>query len=402
MISKRQYEVILSIMLYGILIVDSLNGLLLKGFKLDIKISIIYKFLFLVVGVIFLAKFNRNKFILSCCLIFYMLCWSSLKNINGSFFYFFQDFGNGIKLISVILVFNIISSFSATSCKDFMFKFIAISSLVVILNISASFFGYGFSTYEGFGAKGFFYSGNALTGVVAVLSVFILSCSYMQYLYKFFLSFILLLFFASLIGTKGAVLAVLLSFFLVLFNQFRFTVNKVFVVFLVFISLVLFYNFNNIVSSEMYLRLQYFYESGGVVRALLSDRDLSFIHIYSYFITSDVITLLWGMGADYLTNVVGDSVVEMDLADLVFTFGLLTTVLYLVLLSLILFLSSKDCGESDKFLVLFRSVLRISSFILLLVSFFAGHILFNGLVTFIWGLILAAPLWQKNNLKLGG
>lgn len=90
----------------------------------------------------------------------------------------------------------------------------------------------------------------------------------------------------------------------------------------------------------------------------------------------------------------------MDPIDIVFIFGFFTFAVYAVLMYFMfksVYLSETYRDELSHDLKL---SIAVSSFVLILISSIAGHILFNGVVTFIWGVTIALPFWRRNNLEL--
>lgn len=400
-ISRRQHEKILSVMAYGLLLVDTLNGFFLQAIKVDIKISIIYKFIFLMIGLTYLSRVNVKLFMFSTAIVIYIFLWAALMNFNSNWGFFFKDFGEAIKLASLILVYNIFSCFTETDCRKFIINFVVISSLIVFLNIMFSLLGFGFQSYGNFGAKGFFYAGNALSGIVVIFGSFILVYFYNSSHTKFVIAFILLIIFSFVIGTKSGVLGLFLSFVFIVFYHTKLSMGSIvkFVIILLSIAFCGFQLFDFIVSTAFYERILFFYESGGLMRALLSDRDKSFLLIYNNFMNADVVTVLWGFGIEHLTNSIGDSVVEMDFADILFKFGLFTMSCYLILFFALPFVSLFSIDINDDLIKYLKCVSLVASLVLVLIALIAGHILFNGLVTFAWGVTLSLPRWRTNNLN---
>lgn len=388
-------------MAFWFLFIDSINGGLLRLYSIDIKISILYKLSFLLIGCIYLSKVNLKLFFISVSLVMYFFIWALLQNFDNPLAYFMKDFGEGVKLISLIIVFNIFSSFSETDCKKFILRFVVISSVIVLVNIIMSLLGFGVSAYSNFGAKGFFYAGNALSGVLVIFSTFIMAYYYNVSWFKFSISFLLLLVFSFIVGTKSGILGVLLSFIFISLYHLKMSIFSVAKIFIILFILVLSINFtlDYLLQTEVFIRAIHFYDTGGLVRGLLSGRDLSFFKIYEHFINSNVTTLLFGFGFYDLYNVVVDNGVEMDFVDIVFLFGLFTACFYFLLLFLLLFISLYRITINDTLVSLTKCVLVVSSFILILIAFMAGHILYNGNITLLWGIVLALPRWRQRNIK---
>jgi hypothetical protein len=388
-------------MAFWLLLIDSINGAFLLIYNIDIKISILYKLSFLLIGCIYLSKVNFDLFLISVSLVIYFFIWALLQNLVNPLAYFMKDFGEGVKLITLIIVYNVFSCFSETDCKKFLLRFVVISSSIVLINIIMSLLGFGVSAYSNFGAKGFFYAGNALSGVLVIFSTFIMAYYYNASWVKFSLSFVLLLVFSFIIGTKSGVLGVFLSFVFITIYHSKisiFSIIKIFIL-LSMLALSISFTFDYLLKTEFFIRIMHFYDTGGLVRGLLSDRDISFFKIYGYFINSNITTLLFGFGFSDLHNIVGDNGVEMDFVDIVFLFGLFTAFVYFILLFFTLFISQHRVTKNDRIVNLIKCVLVVSSSILILIAFVAGHILYNGNVVLLWGIVLALPRWRQRNIN---
>jgi hypothetical protein len=280
-------------------------------------------------------------------------------------------------------------------------QLIIISLFVLFLNILASVVGFGYSSYEnsGVGAKGFFYAANALSGVIVLIASFLLVKAQHKSIKQYILIFFLLFMLAAVIGTKSGILGVFLVASIIPIFRFRLSLNLVVGLLLLipFVMYSLFYIYEWFLNSAFYERFMYFYDTGGLTRALLSDRDIFFWNIYPFYSRSDFITLLWGYGFSDL-NTFPKALVEIDPIDMVFIFGVIPFITYTFLMSGI-FKSIESISTKDLLISDLKLSVGVASFVMILISFVAGHILFNGIVTFLWGTVLALPHWRLNNLK---
>tara|TARA_R110001583_G_scaffold125058_2_gene276530 strand:- start:3597 stop:4832 length:1236 start_codon:yes stop_codon:yes gene_type:complete len=397
---NKIYEKTLAYFAYGLLAIDTVNGFFLQVFKIDIKISILYKSAFIFIGLIYLSRVNFRLFLISCLFIFYIVSWAFIQSIIGSGSYLLTDLGEGLKLISTILIFNIFSCFYNLDCCRFAVKFVIISSIIIVFNIVMSILGVGFSSYGAFGAKGFFYGANALSGLEVIFGTFILAYYFPKGKIKYLTVIFALLFVGIVVGTKSGVLGLLLSSLLIPLYYFKFNIKNVFKFLAVMILAVIFgvLVFEYIQDSSMITRILYFYETGGLTRALLSDRDTFFSAIYPLFIDLDFFRLLFGFGFEQLQNF-EKITVEIDPIDIIFIFGLMSFFFYGVFILLTIKLALLPLDNNDYVIKYFICCVTISTSILILISFVAGHILFNGFVTYVWGIVLAFPKWRYNNLN---
>jgi hypothetical protein len=394
-------ERILFLFAVGLLFIDSATGFFSLKLGIDIKLSILYKMFFIALSLFYLLRVNIVKFVISFGLLSFVLIWSLLHNFTGDLKFLLFDFGEGLKLFSTIVLFFTFSSFKYIDCKKHYMQLIIISLFVLFLNILASVVGFGYSSYEnsGVGAKGFFYAANALSGVIVLIASFLLVKAQHKSIKQYILIFFLLFMLAAVIGTKSGILGVFLVASIIPIFRFRLSLNLVVGLLLLipFVMYSFFYIYEWFLNSAFYERFMYFYDTGGLTRALLSDRDIFFWNIYPFYSRSDFITLLWGYGFSDL-NTFPKALVEIDPIDMVFIFGVIPFITYTFLMSGI-FKSIESISTKDLLISDLKLSVGVASFVMILISFVAGHILFNGIVTFLWGAVLALPHWRLNNLK---
>lgn len=398
---ERKLEQLLFWLACGLLFIDSLTGFFVLKVGVDLKLSILYKIVFLFLGLLLLLQRNIKYFIISFSLLSYVIGWSIAQNWFGSIKYLVFDFGEALKLVSTIIVFLVFSTFKLLDCRKLHFKIFSISVTVLFINIFFSLIGIGSKSYGVFGAKGFFYAANALSGIIVLIAAFVLVRAFKHgiVMYVGTTGFFALL--AAMIGTKSGILGVMIVASLIPLSRFIVTPKLLgALAILVPVAVIgAFYIYDLFINSLIYERIVYFYETGGVTRALLSDRDVFFWDIFPTFVNQGYGRLLWGFGFEQL-NLFNKDTVEMDPIDIIFIFGFFTFAAYAVLMYFMfksVYLSEAYRDELSHDLKL---SIAVSSFVLILISSIAGHILFNGVVTFIWGVTIALPFWRRNNLEL--
>ena len=398
---ERKLEQLLFWLACGLLFIDSLTGFFVLKVGVDLKLSILYKLVFLFLGLLLLLQRNIKYFIISFSLLSYVIGWSIAQNWFGSIKYLVFDFGEALKLVSTIIVFLVFSTFKLLDCRKLHFKIFSISVTVLFINIFFSLIGIGSKSYGVFGAKGFFYAANALSGIIVLIAAFVLVRAFKHgiVMYVGTTGFFALL--AAMIGTKSGILGVMIVASLIPLSRFIVTPKLLgALAILVPVAVIgAFYIYDLFINSLIYERIVYFYETGGVTRALLSDRDVFFWDIFPTFVNQGYERLLWGFGFEQL-NLFNKDTVEMDPIDIIFIFGFFTFAAYAVLMYFMfksVYLSEAYRDELSHDLKL---SIAVSSFVLILISSIAGHILFNGVVTFIWGVTIALPFWRRNNLEL--
>ncbi|HIF9138801.1 TPA: O-antigen ligase family protein [Photobacterium damselae] len=389
---KKNFEQLILLLIFFQLLFDTLNGFLVLNINVNIGFSIIIKFILLFICVLHL--FDRNKFIISWLILFIsivLIVHLFYKDKNILF-----DLSEMVKLFTTIIVFYAISGFEYINPMKFIKKWIVFSSVVIVINILISIAGYGTYSYGDYGYKGFFYAANALSGVIVILT----STSLVLYennkrIYILLSVFFLLM--AIAIGTKSGILAVIIS---ILFILIRFSNIRVKLLYLLFIislfGSIIIINADSIINSNIVQRLIFFYDSGGITRAIFSDRNIFFKEIIDNYINGNVFNILFGLGSGFLYQL-DKPLVEIDFIDIISLLGIITLLFYMVFLFLIfrkISLVQKNTICTTEIKLIYNAF--FISFILISISSIAGHILFNGMTTIPWGVILAAPCWLSN------
>ena len=388
-------------MAFGMLLIDAITGLFLLKFGVNTNLSTIYKIFFLMGCLILLYKQSIVEFRLAFGLLIMLMIWALYNNLTYDLSSFIGDFGDGLKLLSPIIVFFAFTHFRFHEAKVFVIKFVGISLSVLTINIIFTLLGVGRSTYGDFGAKGFFQSGNSLSAIIVLLSAFLLTLCYRRGMLAFLASFFVMLVMAVAIGTKSAMLGVVLVAGMIFVLRFRASYSQIVIsgVILIVLSMLMFAAVKVLMETALYDRLMFFYSNGGLTRVLLSGRDSFLLEILPTFTQSGVADLLFGMGAEKL-NSFDKAKVEIDPVDILFTFGFLLTFLYFGLLSLVLGkVLTLSLLRDDPWHADLKLAASISICVLLFMSFVAGHVLINGVVTFVWGVTLALPFWHRNRQR---
>lgn len=401
MISKSVVEKIILTLLVLQIVVDTLQGFISLKIGLDIGISQVYKIIFFSICFLYVSAFTDDKLYLvlllsiSCVLILTSHVFRQ-KGVGV-----LLDLSEYIKLITTFFVFSAITNFSCTDPFRFLHQLSKIVILVLIFNVVISILGLGTFAYGDYGLKGFFYAANAVSGVIAIASGVIFSLSVHRSKYFYLLVGAICLFLAAAIGTKSGILSVLFLFFIIPYlNGYNF--KSIFIFSLSSLCLILFSTviFESITDSGFGDRISYFYESGGISRAILSDRDVFLFDIIPHYLSANLFDVSFGLGFGYLNNL-NKPLVEIDPIDVIFIYGALGMVVYMISMVYILILLlriRRQYIDSSELRLLCNNSL-ITSLVLFLTASVAGHVLFNGMVTAYWGVILAVPFWYVKYKK---
>ena len=357
------------------LIVDSITGFFIS-YSDNLPLSQCFKLLILTLIVIRLRY--RDAIIVSLSLLTYLaLYFLHLAFISSGFKEPIMALSKFLSLLYLYLYFRF-------SIRNFSEKAICNSEralitawLVLAFNIILGIMGYGAPSYGeesmDMGVKGFFYAGNELGGIVAVLAPFMFYLIFVRFSgIKFFLVYIVVILIGILIGTKTAILATLLSAIVIplLYLPPRKRIR-------LFIGIVLLIGFsipflvNMIAESSIGAveRWTYFYNNGGLTRLIFSGRDEFWEVKGDLFYKSDFLSRLFGLGGDC-------GIVERDHLDSLLMFGYLGFVFitsFFLYLLINAFLNRRN--NSLMKIVIFSDLLIIG------IGYMAGHVWFSAMAS---------------------
>lgn len=394
---RYSFELVLAILAMALLPIDTLNGFFLHEYSTSYGVSLIAKSIFLFLLSFYVLIFYRKGagvlyFLVTFGFVAGLVRWGGGHVLDG----LLKDALAYIKIISLFFVYYSFSNFRCLSPYTFYKYFYFIVTFGLIFNIGVTLFGYGEQSYSGYGAKGFMYAGNTLSSlVVMVCGLGAILCFSKRSIWMV-LSFFVSLLLAMLVGTKSSVGGVIiLTVITFLFMSF-FSLNKrmFFLFLLICFGFFVFSSLNVLVSEAFLERVEFFYESGGIKRVLLSDRDLFVSSIYPFFVNDGISGILFGISHDTL-QFIHKPLVEIDPIDMLFRYGVIGFFVYYLLFAVVIFEagSKKTGGELESFstkMVLFTVM------VIFLISSVAGHVAMNGAVTPYLAVVLALPKWFAN------
>ncbi|WP_281544092.1 O-antigen ligase family protein [Grimontia sp. SpTr1] len=396
-ISEKKIEkFILSLILIQ-LAIDAISGFFSLYLNFTSSLSLLYKIVILLVCLIYILGRGGMASYLMLAILSYGLILLITNLFQGASL-IPTDFSEYVKLITPIIIFLSVSSFKYIDPKRYIVKVVLFSSLVILINICMSLIGIGTSSYGSYGMKGFFYAANALSGVICIIAAWAFTIAIEKGRAVYVLSCFLFLLMAVAIGTKSGILAVgLLSFLLPVILRKISTGSVYYLMITSGLLLISLYYYDIIINSAIIERLVYFYDTGGLTRAILSDRNEFMDALFPYFLGLSPIDLLFGVGYSGLYHF-PKPLTELDPIDIIMMFGIFTMLLYASFLFFILikiFRLKRKFSNSINIRNLSTNAILVS-IILIGMSTIAGHILFNGMTTIFWGLALSLPFWQKN------
>lgn len=363
-------------MIYTWLIVDSITGFFIS-YGIAMPLSQIFKLLVLLLVIFRLCK-NRMAFTISYFLMLYIAFYFlHLALIVSDFKAPVILLSKFLSLFFLYLYFRFcIVHFPAKTISN-AYKAMIIAWIVVAFNVIMGLLGFGIPSYgdegEGMGVKGFFYAGNELAGIMAVLIPFIVYLIILRFSgFKSFISYVIILILGIVIGTKSSILVTLLSaaivpmFYMSAKKRFKYIL---FIVLLIGISTVLLMDFVTETSIPAIERWTYFYDTGGLNRLLYSGRDDFWEIQKQTFFDSDLSIQFWGMG------IVGKSV-ERDHLDSLLMFGYVgLTLITSFFLYLIIVAFRNRYNNTLARIVIFSDCLILG------IGFMAGHIWYSAMAS---------------------
>jgi hypothetical protein len=380
------------------LLIDSLNGFFVLGLGIDIKLSVFYKSILLVLLMVYLARYSPTSLVTVLSFFFLLMLGESkaifmLDSSAEKLAFIVQHI---VKLITPFVMLCFLYSHSTRDPEIYirLKKIIDVNCLFFILNIFAGVLGYGYSTYgdevgaTNIGIKGFFYAGNEISALLVLFSGFYMATSYTSSRLKFIFFALLWCVVGALISTKTSILAVIcLAFLIPMINDGKrlFALNNIasVVFYLVLIaifvqSIIIYETFQN---TMMYGRLEYFYRNNGILGIILSSRDMFLLDMWEMFYQkASIFTLLFGNGVSYYADSIKYSV-ELDLPDIFFWHGIVGLLVVLTIFASMTYFSVVNIRDKH---YPFAGLVLLTNILLFFIANLSGHIFTSGMLSFMW------------------
>ncbi|GAB56973.1 hypothetical protein GPUN_2859 [Glaciecola punicea ACAM 611] len=294
--------------------------------------------------------------------------------IRGEFSLFFIDISLAIRVLFFLSFMLYIVLTQPTVDKiNFILKVLTVS---IAVNLAFGVLGFGFATYsvdEGFGIKGFIFSGNELAITIIALSYFVMFSWVKHKSWPIQMTaLILVLLCGALVATKSAMLGtiIIVGLFLFLNSRKTFFATLLICIF----SIILFADALGelIKVSGIIERFLFVYHKRGIISLIFSAREAFFLTNLQF--TLDNFGLFgwffgWGQGA-YVGFV--KPKIEIDILDMFFLFGLTGLISFLLYFYLVY-----------RLICIRNNFIHLASFtiwlLILVISCFAGHVVYSGL-----------------------
>jgi hypothetical protein len=408
--SAFHLDSIIILLLFLNLPVDMVNGIFLtNGINLPMTVSQLYKLTILILIFFRLALFPGIA-ILIIGIVYGILFTSSIVQAISTITidFLLDDFIKISKYLTPFIAFfyfqTVFKRNPPRILNKLIFNWIYFSYIVLAINILLKLLGIGYPMYEygNIGTKGFFYAGNEISAILLIL------CSFIAYqiwnIKKNKNQFLAFLFFnvllSVLITSKTAVLGVFLIFGVIAFNPKQFKLSLKRILFLIgttvlFIPTVIYFAYTMIINSTVMVRIEYFWNKLDFMTFVFSSRNVFVKEMWYYYIHDyNIVQKIIGPGQVYYESKLG-TIVEIDLLDIFFAYGIIGAISFLLSITLIFLTSylykkrklSNPYGRLSYIMILFLTV----------ISMFAGHIYSSGIGGFYIGFIFSIMFYQRNN-----
>lgn len=363
------------LMVFAWLIIDSITGFFIS-YGVDMPLSQLFKLAILVLTVVRLQ--HKGVMLLLATLIYLSGYLLHIILINGEFVKPILTFSKFLSLVYLYLYFRFSFQYFPQKTIRNAQKALLIAWVVFACNVVLGLMGYGVSTYGkeeeiDMGVKGFFYSGNELGGIMAVLAPFMFYWILVRLSgLKSVIAYVAVIVIGVLVGTKTSILVTVLSAVIVplLYLSTRKRV-KLLVVLAIIIGLTVPYVINIIADSSIGAieRWDYVYNKGGLTQLIYSGRDDFWNMQGRLFYDSGFLTQLFGMGGY-------EKFIERDHLDSMLMFGYLGLILIVIFFLYLLIRTFRHRYNNS-----LMKIVIFSDLLILGIGYMAGHVWFSAMAS---------------------
>jgi hypothetical protein len=371
-------ESIIYFLIFFILLIDIVGGYILSnGGATSIMIN--YKSILAILILIFL----RNNLAFISYLGFVMLFLFIIiifNTFNGTTEYLLSKITLFFKFNLSIFVFFFLSNRIQYQTNYFikLRRLLNFNFCVISISIMLGIFGIGRATYEAseIGSKGFFEGGNDIGMAFLAISNFILYNAYIfrkpLILRQILIFFILLI--AIVTTTKAIIIGSIFSIILIDAHFMKSNMIFKYLKGILILSFMMVLVYQGALRSGLYDRLTFFLEKHDIWFVIFSGRNELAINMYQFFSKSDFIVQAFGI--DKGLNM------EMDFFDILFNFGYIGLIFFLILFILMIIKVNKYKRLNHPFSALLKNLFPS----VIVIGLIAGHTIFStqgGLFLFI-------------------
>lgn len=384
-------------LMFLLLPVDMMNGLLLRN-DINFPLSVAQLYKFIIIVLLFLSLSLRpEKLIFSLGLFLLLLVPSFFQVIfQLDLSFLLKDIIKVMRYLTPVFAFLFFVSYIKKGKNlRLLFNLVKFSYIILGANILLKYIGLGYPMYShnNIGSKGFFFAGNETSVLLVILSSILAYKFWIQNRIKtYFLLFIITLFIGFTISSKTGMLGVLLTFMLIPLksSNFSFSLKKLKrIVIVLFIVLPLFFlsAYKILLDMPIFLRFKFFWEKLDILTFVFSNRNNFFSKaLATYRNEYNVLEKIIGVGQTKYELLNKNSIVEIDVADIFFSYGFIGLMLFIALISYIIFKASL-LKRNKRYP--YAGLVYLMILILLGISTIAGHVFSSGMAAIYLGLLFS-------------
>lgn len=395
-------------------IIDFLNGFFLTS-GISFPVGVFYRFFFFLFLIVMILSKEIPKSIFTLIVLIFILGNTAIFLMQSIFLHnplswIVEDSSAFLKyFLWVLIPYYIYQRKEAFKKLNYEYLFIYISFFFTIGLLIPYVLGVGHQTYihSNTGYKGYFFANNDTSFAFIISITFTARALLLQLRKKWngHLLFLICLYAGNivcllLVGTKtaiiyGVILSVIVFVRLLFFINYQAVTQKIFV-WIISVLVGGWVALRGIIYAieiigGTYERIVYFYYlyDGNMVRLLTSSRSDFLEAGMDYFLRSytPIFTLFFGQGFEYRLEEFGRfGLIEMDFFDALFGLGILGILLLSLILSYFGILAIRN--QDNK-------IYSYTFIVILLYSFFAGHVLFSALSSTFLGLVCGGIILSK-------
>jgi hypothetical protein len=284
-----------------------------------------------------------------------------------------------------------------------IFKLVQFSYLIFVLNILLKYIGLGYAMYPNgdFGSKGFFFAGNETSALLIILSAIIgYNIFRKEKKLRYFLFFLFNLFIGLTISSKTGTLGILLVFLFIPMKRFRLKIRlrylkSIIISTILIVPIVVILTWKFIVASPVFKRLDFFWRELDFLTFIFSNRNNFFEKSWNVYLEKyNFIEKIIGVGQTTYESLNGDSIVEIDIADIFFAYGFVGLLMFVLIMFMTYYQAIKFRATIN---YPFAGLVSLMILILLGISTIAGHVFSSGMSAVFIGLLFSLMYYKKDS-----
>lgn len=390
--------------------IDLITSLIIRLNLFPVTLGIIVRGLAFLGGIFYIIFISKSKYkkksiiYLIALLVYSIIYFIDKKSIFYNNNYLLTEMVYMFKyyytLIILLTLFNFFDEYKPNNRKIFkIFQFMLFSYcfIIVLANVTNT----AFSTYSlgGAGNNGWFYSGNEIGVIIALLFPYIYLLINKSDSYKTLLYIIPIIFGIEIIGTKTSMLALLLPTIVFIFyyllrikngkkRQFFMAIIILLIIILSSPNLPVVQNIKDSISKyelKKETKIDDDYSDEMLPSVLMSDRDYFNKKIRRIYNNSSLNSKLFGIGFVNRPEINDENIsklIEMDFNDIFYRYGIIGLLIYITPFIYMTYYVIISCLKYKLKFNMKQTILLYNSYIGLVIAFMAGHTLGAPAVSF--------------------